>query len=219
MSWSFKLAGRRDEIFTRTRYIYRRGDYVGLNRYFFNTVWDSLLASNDVQQQYDTFLETLNNGIKKFIPISNRNNNRPLEPWINKNIIKLSSKKRRTWFRFLASSRSKSSFLWLEYNKISKKLKKETKLAIKNYEMMLAKDKKNPKRLFQYVNKRHAVTSNISALRNSEGEVVTNGTEVCNILNNFFKSVFIEEKSDILPDFNHRVDVPHPMDSSLSISP
>ena len=42
---------------------------------------------------------------------------------------------------------------------------------------------------------------------NSEGEVLTNGIEVCNILNNFIESVFIKDMSDIFQDFNHRVNV------------
>lgn len=72
-------------------------------------------------------------------------------------------------------------------------MKKEIKRAIRSYEQKLANDKKNPKRLFAYVNKKQSVRLSIHAIKDANNEIQTDRKRIANILNQQFASVFAKE--------------------------
>ncbi len=52
-----------------------------------------------------------------------------------------------------------------DYKEIRKLIKKESKKSVRSFEEDLTKDKKNPKRLFAYVNSKQSVKAKISSMR------------------------------------------------------
>ena len=65
--------------------------------------------------------------------------------------------------------------------------------------------KENPKSFWSFVKEKTSVKSGIGGLQNEQGQKTNDGTEKCEILNNFFTSVFINEQSDP-PKFEMKVD-------------
>ena len=93
-----------------------------------------------------------------------------------------------------------------QYKAICKELKKVTKHSVLTHERRLVDDKKNPKRLFSYVRSKQSVVKTITALNCGE-DITYSRKEISENLNNYFKSVFVQEQSnDQLPIFGHRTD-------------
>ncbi len=64
---------------------------------------------------------------------------------------------------------------------------------------------KNQKRLYSYVKSKQKTSKSINSIRDQAGDVFNTGPEISNILNLYFKSVFVEEdKTAPLPHFESR---------------
>ena len=72
-----------------------------------------------------------------------------------------------------------------EYNTTRNKIKKECKKGRSSFEINLARDKKNSKRLFAYVNSKQKINTGMEALIR-EGKVTYDKKEIADTLNNHF---------------------------------
>ncbi len=113
------------------------------------------------------------------------------------NIIK---RKQTLWYKNL-SLKWQCPQLVNEYKEINKQIPKLTRKTVRNYEENLANGKKNPKKLFAYVNSRQKVKTSINSLVVSE-KTITSELDIVNALNNQFQSVFVNDsENSTLPDF------------------
>ena len=88
-----------------------------------------------------------------------------------------------------------------------------------NKETNIAKNiKQNPKAFYQYVASKTLKKEGVKELENDKGELTNNDHEKCEILNNFFSSVFTKENDENIPDFIYDKDIPNPLlNCSVSI--
>ena len=91
----------------------------------------------------------------------------------------------------------------VSYKIKSMKISKESKIA-KNI-------KQNPKAFYQYVASKTLKKETITELENEKGVLINNDQEKCEILNNFFSSVFTNENDEVIPDFIYEKDIPNPL--------
>ena len=82
------------------------------------------------------------------------------------------------------------------------KKQKEFKKAKTEFEKKLAKDIKiNPKSFYAYVRSKTKVKDTVGPLKDDDGHLVSENSSICNTLNNYFGSVFNEEKNvDVMPE-------------------
>jgi len=86
-----------------------------------------------------------------------------------------------------------------EYNKLSKSVKKSTRNAKKKFERKITQ-KNNGDRLFNsYLRSKLKSKAGIGPLKRSDGETVTGTTEMADMLNQFFSSVFTREDESNIP--------------------
>lgn len=85
----------------------------------------------------------------------------------------------------------------LEYKIVRSQIKKLIKQCISNYELSLATDKSNPKKLFAYVNSKVKSSTKITSLTRGH-EITTDPTTIANTLNEQFHSVFVKKSADPL---------------------
>lgn len=218
LRWCYKLASKRVIKFIRSPYNWKKGKYSELNKFFLSVNWREMLVGLEVQRQLDLFAKVYWDGVNKFIPIVNRSREhkkRSSEPWVTASIKRISAAKRRLWYKYRASNR-KNVELLSEYKVTCKILKAEVAKSIVEFELNLAKDS-DLKRLFQYVNRRQKVDSRVNALRDLSGNTVTNGVEISNVLNLWFKSVFIHEDTSHLPLFEP-LKIKHLMSDSVEVT-
>ena len=91
--------------------------------------------------------------------------------------------------------------------------------AKRTYEENLAKSSKTqPKRLHRYIRKRLKVKAVVGPLEKGNGQLTENDKENAEILNDFFKSVFVKESEEELPDFSEEITFEEPL-STIPITP
>ena len=77
-----------------------------------------------------------------------------------------------------------------EYRDTKIKLKQACLKAKNSFEIRLAFDKRNPKRLFSYINNQQKISQAIRSISRTDGKLVFNANEIADILNQHFESVF-----------------------------
>jgi len=84
----------------------------------------------------------------------------------------------------------------VEYKIAQRKAVKEYKDAKKQFESKLARDiKTNPKSFYAYVRLKSKIKDSVGPLKNSTGQLVSEKEGMCNLLNEYFGSVFTSENS------------------------
>ncbi|XP_065658820.1 uncharacterized protein LOC136083352 [Hydra vulgaris] len=121
-------------------------------------------------------------------------------------LLSLIRLKKSLWARNVSSKRKITSLVG-EYRETRKFVKNLSHSSLKSFEIALANDKRNPKRLFSYINSKCSVINQISSMRiTSSSEIISSDKiTIANSLNNQFQSVFSKELSnDNLPRFDRR---------------
>jgi hypothetical protein len=216
IKFEFTLAhnNRKNVKFSSRSLNYRRGDYSAIDKWFKGIDWHSFLANKSVGDAFKLFLAEYRKACERHIPVlSPRNSRQP--PWVTERIIFLSKMKKSLWH---SNQRLgwKCVSLVKEYKSTRNLLKKEIKCAIRGFELNLAKDKSNPKRLFSYVNHKQKVKTNINAIVDNYGTTRVESNEIANVLNDQFSSVFVvDDPSKPLPLFNRRPLITEPLNNAL----
>ena len=104
---------------------------------------------------------------------------------------------------------TRSGEKYIEYRRLSNQVKNLTKKAKKKMERDIAKESKtNPKKFWQYVNKKTKIKQGIPDLvyEDEDGEETstTNDKEKVEVLADFFSSVFTEEDTSNIPNLSQR---------------
>ena len=100
---------------------------------------------------------------------------------MNEEILAMSRRKKELWI-LNRNLKWKMCSLVREYREIRKEIKKITRRSVRAFEESIARDKKNPKKIFAYVNSRQSVKSNINAIRDFDGSVKVEKKEVVRVL-------------------------------------
>ena len=187
-----------------SKFNYKRGDYDSFNSEINKIDWTSLFYNTSIEDGYSKFLFIYNKTCISCIPKINLSNIPKFNnPWMSKDLLKLIRLKKKLFYRNL-SSKWKIPELVTQYKNIRSKVKKQTHITIAKFELNLANDKKNPKKLFKYINSRQKVISSISSLSDN-GTNTSDRFYMANILNNQFKSVFnVDSDNHSFPSFNQQ---------------
>ena len=91
----------------------------------------------------------------------------------------------------------------VEYRIARNQAVKEYKKSKIDFEKKLAKDiKSNPKIFYAYVRSKTKVKDIVGPLKDEKGLIVSDNNSMCNLLNNYFGSVFTKEKNlDEIPEY------------------
>ncbi len=207
LTWDYKVAESFPKSsFSSTCYAFSRGDYESLSSSFDSTDWQTLFEGKNVDECYKLLQNEYVKGCEAHIPLRSSRVLGRKAPWMNELISAMSRRKKQLWI-LNRNTKWRVCSLMREYKEIRREIKKVTKTSVRAFEESLAKDKRNPKRLFAYVNSRQTVKSNIDSLRDADGSVKTNKKEIVEILNKQFASVFSKEDPLAeLPEFKKRTE-------------
>ena len=124
----------------------------------------------------------------------------------NKSIYQQIKKKQAALKNFKHYLRTKSDNDFHNYQMQRNKVKQVIWEAKMDHELLIISDlKSNPKRLHKYVRQKQKVKYSINPLKKSDGLTTTTSEESAEALACFFKSVFVYEDLQELPDFPSRV--------------
>nr|XP_047141457.1 uncharacterized protein LOC124816346 [Hydra vulgaris] len=84
-------------------------------------------------------------------------------------------------------------------------VKKQIKRSTREYETDLVKRAKlAPKLLFSYVNRKQNIKTQIRAIKNKKDQVTIEISDISDILNKLFQSVFVNDNDQPIPEFSQR---------------
>ena len=179
---------------------YSRGNYEKLSTIISRVDLRSILCNIQIDDAYREFLNRYEKACHECIPP--KIHRAASLPWFSRQIERLTKRKRNLWH---ANSRTKwlSSTLANKYTRARNDLSKQTRRAIRSHELKLAGDKRNPKKLFAYVNSKQSTREAINAITDRDGVTHTDGTRIANAINQQFSSVFTRHGAR-LPFFSRR---------------
>ena len=179
-----------------------RADYVSANQKLLNENWDVLHNMNQ-QESWEYFYTVLNQIIEDCVPKVKPLHRKHKPAWMDSCCIKLTRKKKKAWKRY---SHSRSWDGYYKYCAIRNKATRSIRFAKRRYEKSIAENiKVNPKSFWSFIKEKTSVKSGIGDLQNDHGQKIKDDTEKCEMLNNFFTSVFTNQQTDP-PKFDIKVD-------------
>ena len=204
ITWNFQLSKPLKKNKTSSvKFLLNRGQYDEMNNTFTELNWTDLFQNKSADKCYTIFQNKYNEICDKFIPKKTKSNTKQRAPWMNKDLMRTVKKKKTLWHQNM-STNWKCTRLANEYEKINRDIKKLTRTTVRDFEEQLANDKKNPKKLYAYINSRQKVKTQINSLR-VNNKTVTEGKEIANALNDQFQSVFVDDSDNTeLPEFKKR---------------
>lgn len=188
---TFELIQMTADLIEKKSYLnFNKGDYVGMNSDLSKVVWESELCNLDTNCMWNKFQNILSTAIDKYVPVS-KPGSRKRPPWMSNKIRKARNRKAKMWCKYKNSNSYNDR---VEYKRVLNNTTSLYKKAKKDYEVKLAEDIKiNPKSFYAYVKSKSKTKDRVGPIKDQSGHLITNNKETCNVLNDYFASVFTRE--------------------------
>lgn len=168
---------------------WRRGDYDAMAAQLESQNWTSIVSQGSVQECYSAFLGTFGSAATMFVQQRRPWTRNSKPPWWNGQLAYLVRRKMRLFIASRIDKKNKQ--LKTDHRTACRQVKVTVKKSVMAFELKLAEDSKsNPKKLYAYINRRFGARETITALKSQDGQLVTDGANICNIISEFFFSVF-----------------------------
>jgi ribonucleases P/MRP protein subunit RPP40 len=179
-------------------YNYNRGEYRKMNEWLCQIKWDQVFDQMEVESMWVSFRDTLKVAIDKYVPVCQQRKYK-YPKWMTKRAVEARKCKIRMWKRYQSSGDYNDK---VEYKRALNLATREYRVAKIDFERKLVKDiKVNPKSFYSYVRSKARTKDKVCPLKDKKGDIVVEDEGVCNILNEYFSSVYTEE--------NITDDIPH----------
>lgn len=154
----------------------------------------SFPLGDTAQVSLSNFVNILKTAEREHIPLKNRRNGNHKPKYWDRDLQLLQSLKKNSYSAWRNTNTDESKAVF--YN-IRRQFKKTQKRKQKDYEIEIARNaKSNPKQFFSYISSKKNTRSTIGPLFDTNQELITDDTSMCELLNNYFISVFTEENNE-----------------------
>ncbi|HSZ24591.1 MAG TPA: reverse transcriptase family protein [Cytophagaceae bacterium] len=161
--------------------------------------WKEKFKSKDVEEMWVLLKNEIIDKRDKFVPkvpIAKRT----FPKWMTKKIKKSIKRRNRAWRKYETGPQYQKL---VNYRKLRNKVNKEIKAGKRNFEVSLAeKIKLQPKAFYSYVRSKTKSKVKVGPLLNKNGKVIDDKREMCELLNDYFSSVFTLENRVNIPTTN-----------------
>ena len=158
--------------------------------------WDDILSALNIRCAWKLFSKKFTEFIDECIP---QDFPRRKSIFMSRRALHLKNRKRKLWNKYI---RSKSSDDYISYCQVRNELRNLTRHLRTNYENKLVSGaKENPRQLWKYINSQLKVRPSLDSLRGPNDTVIHSDYEKCELLNNYFASVFTREDLTSIPSF------------------
>ena len=183
---------------------YYKANFHDMQIFFQGVKWEIEFLNMNVNEKWARFCEIIGTAVEKYVPFSSWKRKK-VPKWMNRNTIRARHSKVKLWKRYKLS---KSYNDYVEYRRAQNRAIKEYRKAKLVFEKKLALDiKKNPKNFYAYVKSKTVVKENVGPLKDDNGEMITDPSDLGNCLNNFFGSMFTDEMMTDIPEVKTKFNV------------
>ena len=179
---------------------YHRANYDDMRNWLNDVDWNNEFENLDVDEVWTRFCSIMNLAVEKFVPLEHKKTQK-YPKWMNRDARRAQKYKSKMWIRY-RESRTYNDLV--EYKRAQNKAVKQYRKAKRKFEKKLSFDvKSNPKRFYSYIRSRTKVKEIIGPLKDGSGQLISNDEQKCEILNEYFGSVFTEEcEIKVIPEVN-----------------
>ena len=172
---------------------WNKADIDGFNDFLCNIDWNCDMNDMTADEAWLFFRKKVDEGKNLFVPtIERRKKHRPR--WIKRKITKLSRKKQSLWKVYL---NDKSTVNFSNYKLAEKDFKRAVRNCKRQYEKNLSKSD-DCKKFYGYIKSKIKNVTKIGPLKAND-TIVSDNTDVCNLLNRYFCSVFTVDNETNVP--------------------
>ena len=183
-----KIRDSQEKIFD-----WSKADYDNLGNYFSGIKWSEELANKNAEESWQVFTSKLHEGMSTFVPLNPRRN--PYKPpWFTKHNKKLSHNKQKLWDKYRHTGKKED---FDKYKAAEKSCKKSISRAKKKYEKKLSSTN-NLRPFNAYIRQKTKSRVEIGPLKQG-GRSINDSTEMAEVLNTYFSSVFTRENLSNIP--------------------
>ena len=193
ISFSLNVKQSNVSLPTVTKFIWDKGDYVGMNDHLKNVDWDSRFKeSTDVNSLWDMVEGEILDARDKYVPrrtIKRNTITHKNKIPIPQTLLELFHKKRAAFRYFKKYPTDQNLEIYHSLRNLAKKYSNKAKL---DKEIDIAnRSKDNPKLLYQYLASQSKPKETIPNLRKPDGTLTETDSDKANVLNSFFASIFV----------------------------
>ena len=180
---------------------YWKADFPKMRENLKDIDWESLLENKqDVEEVWQLIKNTIEQMVINFVPFSGERHKSNKQPWMCSSIRRSSKRKQDAWKRYVRTGREVEH---AEYVKLRNEVTKQVRQAKMEHERSLIRRFKNkPKLFYKHVRQQQKVKLTVTQVTKEDGTKTSNDYETAQEMSKFFKSVFVKENNDPLPDFN-----------------
>ena len=156
--------------------------------------WKEELSECTTDEAWKRTKEKLQYQIRTHVPMKQPNKKKKTL-WITKKAKRMIRRKERAWRRYQKQKTTKNHEY---YKRCQIEAKQEVRQAKKDFERKLAQNiKDDSKSFYAYVRSKQKIKDAVGPLKTETGETIPPGQQTADTLNNFFASVFTEERDDV----------------------
>ena len=188
---------------------FEKADFAGINNFFDGINWNESLKDKNVNEAWEFIKENIKKAQNLFVPnkIINVNKVRP-NHISHDDTLHFLLKNKRQLFKLYKKNRNKTNMY--NYNLARNKVSMKIRLLNKEKETKIAKNiKQNPKAFYQFISSKLLKKDGVADLVDEKGVFTKNDTEKCEVINQFFSSVFTKEDLNDVPEFVFEGNIPN----------
>lgn len=198
--YSHKTQKNCSKIITNYKHLYRAIE---------NHDWEELRSFTDINDMWHHFTSTINTLSETCSFVRKQQNF--TKPWITSTLLRQVKYKRNLWRTF---KRSGLQADYEEHRRFSNRLSTDILLGRTKYENSLVE---RPKAFYSYIRRNLASKVSVPAIRSPVGDLCTNNRQSADLLASHFESVYSQEPSGILPQYNGFVNDTHISNIEFSV--
>jgi Endonuclease-reverse transcriptase len=180
---------------------FHKADYTKINEELYAVDWDVELADKSVNGMWDRIKEIVLDCRDRHVPIRKaQTSDSPV--WMRNSIRKGITNRGKKWKRFQFR---KTYCNEAKYKNVRNKVTNKIRQAKRGYENNLAsRIKSDPKSFYAYVRSKTKTKSKVGPLKNDQGVLTSDSSEMCELLNHYFATVFTKEDISNMPTASNK---------------
>ena len=198
---------------------FEKADFKAINQFLDNVEWNDLFKDKSVNEAWNILSNFIKQAQELYVPNKLIKQNKTKQNHISKDdSLHFLLKQKRFYFKLYKKYKSKTNLY--RYNHARNMVSFKIKSLKKSKEHKIAKNIKNdPKAFYQYIASKLLKKESISDLIDKNGCSTKSDTDKCEVLNDFFSSVFTKEDDDNIPNFVYDGEIPNSLsDCNVSIN-
>ena len=192
LDFSVKIRVKTDEQ-AQYRLDWNKGNYDEIRRSLQGLNWESELEHLNTQESWDLYHTSIQDAIKQHIPLKQIRGGKP--PWITSKVQRAINNRNSAWKKYKYCRKPEN---WEVYKEKRNQATTTIRSSKAHHERNIALNMKtNPKAFWRFVKSTTGTRESDSILQKTDGTSAIEDEDKAEVLNQFFSSVFTEEREEL----------------------